>query len=338
VNRHIGETLAILAIALAIPSLFVLFAGKNPVATWATLVSYTLGTWHGFSEVLVNATPLTLLGLGIVVAFRAGIFNIGGDGQLICGAVMAVAMAGFAAPLGPLGLPVFLLLGFAGGAAIGALVGWLRARFGANEIIVTIMLNYVALQVLTWVIRGPLQEPMRIFPRSYRIADNLFLPALVDGARLHAGLFVALAATVAVYLLVRHTVFGFRLDVLGRNAQAAPFAGIRAGRVAVLAMLVSGGLAGLAGAVEIAGLHQKLEDNFAAGYGLAAIAVALMARLNPAFVPLAALLFGVFEVGAGVLQRQLAIPFPLVWIIQGTVILAYLALDWSARRRQAVAA
>jgi ABC-type uncharacterized transport system permease subunit len=318
---------------IAVPSGFIMLAGKNPLATWGALLTYTLGTWNGFSDVLVHAIPLTLIGLGVAVAFRAGIFNIGGDGQLICGAVLAVALAPLLGDLKWFSLPLFLLAGCLGGGAIGGLVGWLRARFGANEIIVTIMMNYVALQLLTWVIRGPLQESMHVFPRSFAIGDAMVLPIIAGGTRLHAGLFLAVVAAVLLQVVMSRTAFGFRLAVLGENPAAAPYAGIDASRTVILAMTLSGALAGFAGAVEIAGVHQKLQDNFAVGFGLEAIAVALMARLQPAAIPFTALLFGIFYVGSGALQRQMSIPFPLVWIIEGIVILAFLAVSTVHARR-----
>ncbi len=316
------SALALLA-ALAVPTAFVALAGKDPLASWITLVTYTLGHGPGFLEVLVAAIPLTLIGLGLAIAFRAGIFNIGADGQLIGGAVLAVALAPLVEPAGPAG---FLAVGFAGGALLGALVGWLRERFGANEIIVTIMLNYVAIQLLAWVIRGPLQEPMRLFPRSAVIPETLALPLLVADTRLHAGLVLAVAAAIALHFVFSRTSFGYRLAVIGASPGAALYAGIRSRAVAIVAMLLSGGFAGLAGAVEIAGIHHRLEDNFAEGYGLIGIAVALMARLHALAVPFAALLFGIFQVGSGALQRELAVPFPIVWIFAGTLVLMVIAL------------
>jgi ABC-type uncharacterized transport system permease subunit len=317
--------IAVLA-AFAVPSGFVWLAGENPVSTWGALLAYTLGTWNGFSDVLIHAIPLTLIAIGVAVAFRAGIFNLGGDGQLICGAVLAVALAPAIGSLGSASLPLFLLAGCVGGGVVGGLVGWLRARFGANEIIVTIMMNYVALQLLTWVIRGPLQEPMHIFPRSFPIGDALQLPIIAAGTRLHAGVFLAALVAALMQILMWRTAFGFRLAVLGENPGVAAYAGINPSRAIILAMAVSGAFAGLAGAVEIAGVHQKLHDNFAAGFGLEAIAVALMARLHPIAIPFTALLFGVFYTGTGALQRQMSVPFPLVWIIEGVVILAFSAV------------
>jgi len=318
--------------ALAVPSGFLLAAGKSPLATWGALLAYTLGTWNGFSDVLVHAIPLTLIGVGVAVAFRAGIFNIGGDGQLICGAILAVALAPLLGELRYAALLLFLLAGCVGGGAVGGLVGWLRARFGANEIIVTIMMNYVALQLLTWVIRGPLQEPMRIFPRSFGIGAAMQLPIIAGGTRLHAGLFLAALAAALMQIVMWRSAFGFRLAVLGENPTAASYAGINANRTTVMAMALSGAFAGLAGAVEIASVHLKLQDNFAAGFGLEAIAVALMAKLHPIAVPFTAVVFGVFYVGSGALQRQMSVPFPLVWIIEGVVILAFLAFGAAAAR------
>ena len=326
--------IAVLA-AVAVPSGFLLLAGKAPLATWGALLGYTLGTWAGFSDVLIHAIPLTLIGVGVAVAFRAGIFNLGGDGQLICGAVLAVALAPLLEGLGWFALLLFLLAGFVGGGVIGGIVGWLRARFGANEIIVTIMMNYVALQLLTWVIRGPLQDPMRIFPRSYALATEMQLPIIGSGTRLHAGIIVAVLVAGLMQIAVSRTTFGFRLAVLGESAGAAVYAGINVARVTVAAMALSGAFAGLAGAVEIAGVHQRLQDNFAGGFGLEAIAVALMARLHPIAVPLTAVLFGIFYVGSGALQRQMSVPFPLVWIIEGVVILAYLGFVAAAARNAA---
>jgi general nucleoside transport system permease protein len=332
-TRELALGIGILVIALAIPGLAVLLAGKSPFAAFAAMIFYTLGTHAGFAEVVVRAIPLTLMGLGVAVAFRAGIFNVGGDGQLIVGAIAAVTLSPWLGLLpAPLGIIAFLTVGFVAGGLLGAVVGWLRARFEANEIIVTIMLNYVALQLLTWAIRGPLQEKMHFMPNSFPIPTSLELPLLIADSRVHAGLVVALLAALILYVVLRHTSFGFKLAVIGENREVAPFAGIADHRIIVLAMLVSGGLAGLAGAVEIAGIHHKLQDDFAGGYGLASIAVALMARLSPIFIPFAALLFGVFYVGAGALQRQAGIPFPIVWIIEGVVILAFLGYGALGRR------
>jgi len=256
---------------------------------------------------------------------------------LIAGAVLAVFFAPYLEGWGIVGLLVFLILGSLGGAALGALVGYLRAWFGASEIIVTIMLNYVMVQMISYLIRGPMQETSRFWPQSYLIPENCFLPVIVQGTRLHAGLFVALIMVVAFAVIQRRTVIGFVSSVLGANPGAAVYAGFRVKMLTVIVMAISGGLAGLAGAVEVGGIYQRLQDNMAEGFGLAGIAIALIARLEAIAIPLAACLFGIFFAGTGALQRELALPFPLVWIIESAVIFAVAAVQWALPSRKAVA-
>ena len=339
VSQRLGSStigvVGIVAVAAMAAGLFIVAAGKDPFHAYGVLIGYALGTANGFHEVVVRAIPLTLAGLGIVIAFRANVFNIGADGQIIVGAVFAVALVGPAGSLPSwLVLPAFLALGIAAGAVYGGLAGWLRARYNANEIIVTIMLNYVALQLLAWVIRGPLQEGMKVFPRSDQIPDTAMLDVMVAGSRVHEGLIVALLVTVLVFALLRYSTFGFQLRAVGINPLAARYGGVSDRWIIFLAMAISGGLAGLAGAVEIAGIHHRLQDDFAPGFGIAAIAVALLARLSPLAVPLSALLFGVLHVGSGVLQREVGVPFPIVWIVEGVVILAFLVIGVIADRRR----
>jgi simple sugar transport system permease protein len=326
----------VLGVTVLMPSVFILIAGQNPWRVLASLVSYAFGP-EGWSEVLTHAIPLIFIGLGVAFALRAGLFNIGADGQLIAGAVLTVLSAPFVGGWGIAGLIVFLALGFVGGAAVGGFVGYLRARFGASEIIVTIMLNYVAVQIASYLVRGPMQEPMHIFPRSYSIPDDCVLPVIAAGTRLHAGIFVAIAITLLCVFVQRWTVLGFQSAVFGANPGAAKYAGFRLQRLAVGVMALSGGLAGLAGAVEVAGIYHRLEDNMGEGLGLAGIAVALIARLDAAAIPFAACLFGIFFAGAGALQRELALPFPLVWIIEATAIFTVTALPWALRGPEAAA-
>lgn len=322
-------------ITVLIPALFILAAGKNPATAYIALIRYTLGSSNGFYEVLTHSIPLTLIGLGVAIAFRAGVFNIGGDGQFVMGAIVAFACSPWFADLPmPLGLVLYLLAGFAGGALLGALVGWLLVRFKASEIISTIVLNFIVLQILSWLIRGPLQEPAHLMPFSDYLPESLLLPNLIAGSRVHYGLVVALLAVVVLDIIVRKTSFGYRLTIVGRNRHAARYAGVGTNRIVVLAMMISAGLAGLAGSVQIAGVLERLQDDFTSGYGQAAIALAMMARLSPLLVFPMALLFAVFYVGAGVLQREANIPFPIVFIIEGVVMLGFVCFDAIARQRR----
>jgi len=330
--------LAIIVGAFAIGGLAVVSTGENPFEALFLLVGYTFGTARGFYEVIVRAIPLTLAGLGVAVAFRANVWNIGADGQLMIGAIMGFWVIN-TLPGTPtlLMLPLFIVFGAIGGAVWGGIAGWLRARYNASEIIVTIMLNYIALQALGWVIRGPLQGSVQNYPRSADIPESAMYDVIIAGTRVHQGLFVAAAATILVYLIMRHSSFGFQLRTIGINPNAARYGGVNVRWTIFLTMALSGALAGLAGVGEIAALHHRLHDDFAPGFGIAAIAVALMARLNPLAIPFTALLFGALHVGSGALQRNLGIPFPIVFLIEGIVIVAFLLAGAVHQRREMAA-
>lgn len=302
----------------------ILLAGADPVSVAIGIGERALFTRSGFLEAVLRSIPLTILGLGIALAFRARVFNIGMDGQLIAGSVAAMAVAPLV-PLGPPGLLVLLLCGIAGGAAWGGIAGVIKGRFGGNEIIATIMLNYVALQILSWLVRGPMQESMRIIPRSDPLDASLRLPILFEATRIHAGLVIALLAVGAVAVLARRTRYGFMLDVVGASPDAARYAGIDPRWIAGSVLALSGALAGLAGAVEITGVYGRLQEGFAPGFGITAIAVALVARLNPLLVPVSALGFSLVYAGLGTLARNGVVPFPLVNILEGAIIFVFLA-------------
>lgn len=321
--RLAATVLACGAVALVA---LILVVGENPLAVAWSMLRGGFLTLDGLADTVVRAIPLCMIGLGVSLAFRAGVFNIGADGQLLIGACLAVAcvpvVAGWPAPLG---LLVLLLAGMVGGALWGGVAGVLKARFGANEIIATIMLNYIALQVLGWLVRGPLQEPMGIFPQSERLPEALRLPALIDGTRISFGLLVAGAAVVAVWLVVARFRYGYELTLTGQNPEAARYGGVRLGWITVSVMAFGGALAGLAGIVEVSGLHGRLQEGFAPGFGITGIAVALIARLNPLFVPISAFSFAGLYVGSSTVARTTDVPFPLVHVIEAAIILAFLA-------------
>jgi simple sugar transport system permease protein len=313
--------------ALALCAALLLLSGHDPVQAAAVLLDGALGSSDSFYEVLTRSVPLAIVGLGITVAFRANVYNIGADGQVILGAVVGVIALQALGDLGVASVPWLLAASVAGGGAFGALAGWLRARFDANEIIVTIMLNYVAVQLLGWVVRGPLQEDAKVFPRSNTLADSANLPELVPGA-LHAGVVIVVVLAVLLHLVLRRSVFGYQIDAVGENRDAAEYGGISVGRVIVLSMFVSGGLCGLAGGIEVTGVFHRLEESVAPGVGMSGIAVALMARLNALAVPFTALIFGILTVGTAALQRQLGVPYPMLWVIEAAVIFAFLLVGW----------
>lgn len=319
--------IAIFALCLGFASLLALIvlAGENPLYVLGTLIGQGFFSVNGVADALVRAIPLCLAGLGVAISFRANVFNIGADGQIVIGAAFGMACAPLLAGV-PGGLILLLVAGALGGALWGAIAGVLKARFGANEIIATIMLNYIAVQVISWLVRGPLQEPMGIFPRSDKLDNALRLPVLFDGTRISAGLLIAILACVVVWFIMSRSRFGYEVTVTGQNLDAARYGGVRPGWIAFAVLCLGGGLAGLAGMVEVAGLHGRLQEGFSSGMGITAIAVALLARLNPLWVPVSALGFAGLYVGSAAVARVTNVPFPLVHIIEASIILGFLLI------------
>lgn len=299
-------------------------AGFDVLHALAALISGAVGSWDAIaSGTFVRATPLILTGLAVAVAFKAGVFNIGAEGQFLVGAATATALAlAFHRWPSPLLLPVVL----AGGAAAGAAWAWiaaeLRERFHVLEVISTIMLNSVAAYLISYLVRGPLQEPTHIYPQTESISPAARLPRIFAGSRLHLGFALACAACLVTWWAIRYTSGGFRLRVVGANPDAARSAGlIDVNRLAMRAFLFSGAVAGLAGAIEVTGVTYALYENISPGYGYTAIAVALLARLDAAAVIGTGLVFGALEAGANAMQRDAGVPSVVVTIVEAAVIL-----------------
>jgi general nucleoside transport system permease protein len=290
----------------------------------------SVGSSYAFtSATLVRATPLILTGLAVALAFQAGVFNIGAEGQLLAGAA-AAAVVGvrLSSTLGPLALPVALSTGALAGALWAGIASWLRSRFRVLEVISTIMLNFSALHGVGFLVRGPLQEPLRIYPQSEMLPQVAHLPKLIPGTRLHWGLIVAATAAVVFWWMLRYTAAGFRMRAAGANPNAAQSAGlIDVGRVTAMAFLTSGALAGLAGAVELTGVTFALYENISPGYGYTAIAVALLARLNPLAIVGTAFFFGALEAGATAMQRDAGVPSAFVSVVEAAIVLAVIAFE-----------
>jgi simple sugar transport system permease protein len=289
------------------------------------------GSWSVLaSGTLVRATPLLFAGLAVALAFRAGILNIGAEGQLLMGASAATAVAiALPASMGFAGAVLALCAGVLAGGLWAAVAGVLRQRFGVLEVISTIMLNVIALNVTGLLVRGPLQEATRTFPQSDMVNAALRLPRLVPGTRLHAGVALAIGSALALAWFLRATAPGFRLRMTGANPRAAASAGgIDVSRVSLLAFVTSGALAGLGGAVEVTGVTYALYENLSPGYGYTAIAVALLARLNPAAAIGSALVFGALEAGASAMQRDAQVPAGMVGVVEACVILVLVASKW----------
>ena len=331
VRAPLAGVAAIAVVSLVLLSALLALGGYDVAAALAALWRGSFGSSYAFfSATLVRATPLLLAGLAVAIAFRAGVWNIGAEGQLLAGATAAIAGAALPLP-GALRLTVALLLALVAGAAWALPAALLRRR-GVLEVISTIMLNFIALNLVGYLVRGPLQEPTHAYPQSPTIDAAARLPR-VAGTRLHLGVGLALLAAVALGIVIRRSAWGFRVRAVGANPRAAASAGmIDVPRVALQVFLASGALAGLAGGIEVTGVTFALYEGLSPGYGYTAIAVALLARLDPMLVVPSALLFGALEAGATAMQRDAGVPSAFVTVVEGSLVLLVLLLPLLTRR------
>jgi ABC-type uncharacterized transport system permease subunit len=307
--------------------------GYHPASALGALWSGAFGSWYAItSATLVRSVPLIVIGLGLALSFRAGAFNIGAEGQFYAGAIAATWLGLHAGSLPwPLAVAVVLAGAVLAGALWVAVPVLLRLRYGVLEVISTLLLNFVAEAMTSLMVQGPLQESQGIYPQSDAISESARLP-LLPGTRLHAGILLALAGAVVLRHLFARTLWGFQLRAVGLGPRAAEISGrIDSRWIAAAALALSGAIAGLAGGVEVAGVSYALFQNLSPGYGFTAIAVALLGRLHPLGVVLAALLFGALEAGAGAMQREAGVPAVAVYVVEAVVILVVLLAE-SVRR------
>ncbi len=320
--------------ALVAGAVVIYLSGGDPLLAYRGLWEGAFGSPRALSETAVWSIPYIFAGLAVALAFQGGLFNIGADGQLAIGALVA-AWVGYALPrllgvaLPPLiHAPLAVIAGALAGMAWGAIPGWLKARTGASEVINTIMFNYIALLTVSFMLNGAMKDPSptNMLARTPLIAVSARIPALFANYRVHWGLFLAFLAAIVVWFLLRRTTLGFAIRTTGANSPAAEYAGIDNGRIMILTLGLSGLLAGLAGAVEVAGLNYRHDVGFAIGYGFDAIAVALLGRNQPLGVVLAAFLFGAMRNGASRMQFTAQIPVDIILLLQAFILL-FVAAD-----------
>jgi simple sugar transport system permease protein len=324
------------ALILATPLLYL--AGSNPIEAYGALLRGSVGGQQSIAESLISMTPLLLAGLAVAVAFQAGLFNIGAEGQLIAGGLVAGFIGSeFDLPVG-IHLVAALVGGFVGGALWALIPALLKAYRGVHEVITTIMMNFVAFSVSQYLVKPGGALVSQTQPQATeRVATSAELPRIWEPTRLHAGITIAIAAAVLCWYFLYRTPGGFRFRMIGSNAIAAQFNGIVTTRVIVQAMMFSGGLAGLAGAVEVLGVHGRYFDSFSPGYGFDSIAVALLGALNPLGVAAAAAFFGMLRAGSIRLQSDAGLSRDMVTVISGLVVACVAAQPmvhrWRAKRK-----
>ena len=340
--------LAGMLVALLVGAIMLLILKVNPLTAYAQMVNGAFGSVSGLTQTLVKATPLLLVGLGICIAFRASVINIGGEGQIIVGALAATWFPlTFRTWPGWLLIPSTLLIGFIAGAIWGFIPGILKARLRVNEILTTVMMNAVGLQLMNLMVRSVLMDPAVIISGTYlaqseRLPEQAWLTRLVPQTLLNTGSLIAVALAVVVYIFLWRTTIGYRIRAVGFNPEAARFSGINVPFNQALSLTLAGGFAGIAGAIEVMGVQHRLLEGITSGYGFSGIVAALFGGLHPLGTIPASILFGALLVGGDKMQRAVQVPNSLIDAILGLVVLfvvgsALWSHRWAAHRQMAAA-
>lgn len=324
-----------IAAALFVGAILIVIAGKNPIAAYSTLFQEAIANYYGFGNTLTKTTPLLLASLGVLVALKAGQFNIGAEGQIYMGGLGSALIGLYVKDLPlVLHLPLALLGGFLFGAFWGWIPGYLKAVRGVNEVITTLLLNYVAQYFVSYLVTGPMIEPGAPSPFSPKLPQSAQLPTILPQTQAHLGIVIGLIAAGLLWVVFLRSPLGYQIEAVGQNPIAARYAGMSVKRTIMLVMAVAGGLAGLAGASEVMGLKYRLFENFSGGYGFDAIAIAFLSRGSILGVVLTSLFFGALRSGANVMQRSAEVPVTIVYAIQGLTVLFIaisLALEYKSR-------
>lgn len=307
---RVAMPVAALAFAMVVCALLVMLSGASPLQVFGLMLKGSVGSQFALLETLTRATPLIFTGLAAAVAFRAKLWNIGGEAQLYIGAVMTVVCGTGLLPLpAPVLIPVLMVAAMIGGALVLSVPTFLKTRFGVDEVVTTLLFNFIALLLVSMLLEGFLKDPMGLgWPQSKKVIADAQLPRLITGKRLHAGFLVAIAAALAIWVIDRRAALGYEMRAVGHNAKAAAFAGIPVNRVLAKTALLSGGLAGLAGWSEVTGLKGNLTLDLSPGFGYAGIVVAMLALLHPIGVIAAAVFVAAVFVGADAMSRSAGVP------------------------------
>lgn len=323
VGSSVAYPLAAIAVTLALSSLLVLAAGASPFLVFYLVAKGAAGSQFAIVETLTRATPLIFTGLAVAVAFRAKLWNIGAEAQLYTGAVVTVVLGTGVLPLPAIVLiPAIMLAAMLAGGLLLLGPAVLKTRFGVDEVVTTLLLNFIVLLFVSMLLEGPLKDPMGLgWPQSSRVVAEAQLPRIVQGKRLHLGFLIALLAAGAVWIVMKKMVLGYEMRAVGHNAEAARFAGIPVNRVLMKTALLSGGLAALAGFSEVAGLKGNLTLDLSPGYGYSGIVVAMLAMLNPLGVVAAAIFVAGIFVGADAMSRSAGLPSYIANVMVATALL-----------------
>lgn len=335
-RQNVTGNLCIAAITLFTAAILVVLSGASPLEACRMFLNGIFGNLNGFGEVFVKAAPLVLMGLGCSVAFRTGFFNIGAEGQFYMGAMASawVALNVTAVP-GPLRIVLAVLAGFLFGGVWALIAAMMKAKLGISEIIVTIMLNYIGINLLGIAVRTFMMDPAGSIPQSAKLESSATLQRFLLPTRIHTGVFIALFAVLLLWFLMEKTTVGYELRAVGFNQRGAACNGISVVKNIVISAALSGGLAGIAGAVEVLGVQRKLMEGISGGCGYTAVLISLLASNSPFGVLIASILFAALSVGANSMQRQMGIPSAIVDCLIGMVVLLILGRELFSGRKGA---
>lgn len=334
-RRVLGGPIGAILLAFFLAACAMLFAGVSPIDGFQALFIGSLGGRQQIAETLVQTTALLFPALGITLAFRAGLFNIGAEGQLVAGGLAAGAIGAHFAAATPIAIFVLLSCGFISGGIWGGIAGWLRAQFNANEIIATLMLNFIALGVANYLVSGPLKSSAAAGAETAPLPSSSWLPLLIPDTRLSIGLLIAIVTAFVLRWVFTRTIFGYELRTAGEAPEAARRNGVNMPRMTLLALTLSGAIAGLGGATLVTGVLHRFNTQLSPGYGYTAIAVALVGDLNPLWVCVAAFGFGILEAGGLAMQALADVPKDAIHVIEGLIILVLAARRYIATRTEA---
>ena len=319
----IASTALSILLGLITSGLLLLFLGKNPLVVYGKFFSFLIRDGYTFADIFVKATPLVFTALAFAFTFKASLFNIGAQGQFYMGAVAALVLSQLLGGIlpGPLALLVIMLAAGIAGGVWGAFVGFVKAKFNANDFLVSMMSVYIALAFMNYLLRTVLIETKREYPQTDPILPDVYIPVILKGTRLHAGFLLAVVVAVLVWIFLYKTTAGYRLRVVGMNPVAAKFAGIDSGRIYIMAFFISGALAGLAGFTEVNGVQHMLVQGFNTTIGAEGIGIAILANANPIGIIFGAVLFGALKVGGSILGQTSGVPSSIIELMEGFVML-----------------
>jgi len=326
----IAALVAAAAGAILCCSLLFLAAGADPTAAFAALAKGSFGSTRVIADTLVRATPLILTGLATALAFRARLWNIGAEGQVFAGAMFAFwCQSAIGTAPAYIQIPIVVLGGLCGGALLGALAGLLKARFQVDEVIATVMLNYIFVYVLSLLLQqGPWTEPDGFFEQTAIVPDEAKLPILIERTRLHLGFALALIVAAILHVILHRSPLGYEIRAAGSNLRALQFQGVNAGRLVLIVFALSGAIAGLAGAFEVYGVQHRLKSGTLGGLGYTGIIIAILGQLSPRGVVIAGLLFGALLNGSTLMQIKTGVPSSLIYAIEA-IILMFFLIAWA---------